>query len=490
MIILFVHGWSVRHTETYGDLPRWLAAQTGPDGARFKVESVFLGKYISFDDTVTMEDIARALQHALSTQFADQIKAGQRFAVITHSTGGPVVRLWMDLFWKKNLAQCPLSHLIMLAPANHGSALAQLGKSRLSRMKGFFQGVEPGQRVLDWLELGSAGSWALNASWLDYDCVAARIFPFVLTGQRIDRRLYDPLNSYTGEAGSDGVVRVAAANANYSLLRLTQQNSELKAHRLRRAAPSAFGVLPGLSHSGKEMGILRSVNYAEAAEHPAAQWVLRCLHVRNAAEYRQVADGLAALTERTQAEERIELVQTLLRTRSFPNPRHTMIVFRIVDDRGETLSDYDLYFTAGPKYDENQLPEGFSRDRQRNQLDRGKLTYYLNYDAMAEGLAHPKLGGLFGFFIVARPGETRNRPKLVFYRPLSFNGTVQQVRKLLNPNETLMVEIQLERRVDAAVFQIDKKLEPGPIGAKPTGEQFVIDWRVAVRQSRPQSSRW
>ena len=58
MIILFVHGWSVRHTETYGELPRWLAAQTDADGRPFKVENVFLGKYISFDDTVTIDDLA------------------------------------------------------------------------------------------------------------------------------------------------------------------------------------------------------------------------------------------------------------------------------------------------------------------------------------------------------------------------------------------------------------------------------------------------
>ena len=42
----------------------------------------------------------------------------------------------------------------MLAPVNHGSALAQLGKSRLSRIKVWVQGVELGQRILDWLELG------------------------------------------------------------------------------------------------------------------------------------------------------------------------------------------------------------------------------------------------------------------------------------------------------------------------------------------------
>jgi len=88
----------------------------------------------------------------------------------------------------------------MLAPANHGSALAQLGKSRLGRIKSFFEGVEPGQHILDWLELGSDMSWQLNESWLDYDCIAHGIYPFVLTGQKIDRQLYDTLNSYTGEA--------------------------------------------------------------------------------------------------------------------------------------------------------------------------------------------------------------------------------------------------------------------------------------------------
>ena len=100
MIVLFVHGWSVRHTDTYGELPAWLARQPGPDGRPFTVEDVFLGKYISFDDTVTVDDIARALESALQDQLGSRFKKGERFAAITHSTGGPVVRAWMDLFWK------------------------------------------------------------------------------------------------------------------------------------------------------------------------------------------------------------------------------------------------------------------------------------------------------------------------------------------------------------------------------------------------------
>ena len=76
----------------------------------------------------------------------------QEFSCITHSTGGPVVREWVDRFYgARKLRELPLKHLVMLAPANHGSALAVLGKQRLSRMKSWFQGVEPGQKVLDWL---------------------------------------------------------------------------------------------------------------------------------------------------------------------------------------------------------------------------------------------------------------------------------------------------------------------------------------------------
>jgi len=37
-----------------------------------------------------------------------------------------------------------------------------------------------------WLELGSDQSWELNRDWLVYDCVTNRLYPFVLTGQKIE----------------------------------------------------------------------------------------------------------------------------------------------------------------------------------------------------------------------------------------------------------------------------------------------------------------
>lgn len=472
MIVIFVHGWSVTHTNTYGELPQWLERQRNDGTLNIQIGNIYLGRYISFDDTVTVDDIARAFDQAVRDEITDKLQNGERFACITHSTGGPIVRKWMDLYFKNNLAKCPLSHLIMLAPSNHGSALAQLGKSRLGRIKSFFEGIEPGQQVLDWLELGSDMSWQLNESWLDYDCTAHGIYSFVLTGQKIDRQLYDAVNSYTGEAGSDGIVRVAATNMNYSLLRLHQEGSNgenLVVAKMLRTHSMAFGVLPGCSHSGKNIGIIRSVTMANAATHPTAIWVLRCLQVRTPGSYNTLAKELDKLTQETQKNEHIEDVKTLIFKREYITNRYSMIIFRLIDDRGNHLADYDLYLTAGPQYSEGALPTGFFVDRQRNIRNRGKLTYFLDYDIMETGLNTSQMQSNLGFRIKAYP-EASNQA-LAYYRVLDFHSSLADINQILRPNETVMVEIMLQRRIDKAVSRITNNLTPAKISVKPTGQK-------------------
>lgn len=470
MIVIFVHGWSVTNTNTYGELPQWLEQQSQ---LNVQVGNIYLGRYISFNDSITVDDIARAFDQAVRDELADKLHHNERFACITHSTGGPIVRQWMDLYFKKDLSKCPLSHLIMLAPANHGSALAQLGKSRLARIKSFFEGIEPGQQVLDWLELGSAMSWQLNESWLDYDCPEHGIYPFVLMGQKIDRQLYDALNSYTGEAGSDGIVRVAAANMNYNLLKLNQEGSNgesLVVAQMKRSKPMAFGILPGCSHSGKKMGIIRSVMMTNAATHPTAQWVLRCLQVKNRDNYNALSKALEKLSLETQQNEHSEVMKTLIAKREFITNRYSMIIFRLIDDRGNQLDDYDLYLTAGPQYSEHALPPGFFVDRQRNQLKPGKLTYFIDYDIMEAGLNTPKMQGNLGFRIRAYPES--NTQTLAYYKLLDFRSSLADIHKIIHPNETVMVEIKLQRRIDKTVFRISNNLTPSKINPKPSGEHI------------------
>jgi hypothetical protein len=461
MHIVFVHGWSVTHTNTYGDLPQWLAQQS----PKFNIQNVYLGKYISFADTVTVDDIARAFNQALKDALGAKLDDG--FACITHSTGGPVVRHWMKLYFESDLSLCSMKHLIMLAPANHGSALAQLGKGVLSRIKGLTEGVEPGVKVLDWLELGSDASWKLNECWLTYDCVPHGVYPFVLTGQTIDRAFYDHLNSYTGEPGSDGVVRAAAANMNYRLLRLHQDGEALVVSSTQRSVCSAFGILPGMAHSGEDKGIIRSVQLSKASKHPAAQWVLRCLQVASVADYKAVCAELDKVTAQTQRDERIEVQKKLFGAKKYYTGRYCMLVFRFIDDRGDALSDYDLFITGGPNYSPDDLPAGFFLDRQRNKRNGGKLTYYLDYDVLRRGLNRKELEGRIGFKVIARPLEGGD--SLAYYRPLEFESAEDAIADILHPNETLMIEIKLQRCVDATVFRVEGKLTPSKIDKTPSG---------------------
>jgi hypothetical protein len=465
MRLVFVHGWSVTSTDTYGGLPAALAANA-PPRLELVVEHLYLARYVSFSDEVTVDDIARGMEAAVAAEIIPKLTRDERFACITHSTGGPVVRTWMDLHYRERLDRCPLSHLIMLAPANHGSALAQLGQGKLARMKFFAEGVQPGTGVLDWLELGSAQSWALNRAWLEYDLPAAGMFAFVLTGQSIDRHFYDNLNSYTGEAGSDGVVRVAAASMNYGLIRLEQKGATFRLARRRQSAVTALGVLPGLSHSGSDMGIMASVTARGSRAHPTVKAVLQCLAVGSQASYRSCRRKLQALTARTQAAERVRRnKQLFLFTRRFQTSRYFMLVFRVLDDRGNEIRDYNIVFTAGPDYDANHLPPGFFVDRQRNGRNAGKLTYYLDYDVMARWFARPQLQDKFGFEISARPDNG-----YAFYAVGRYRGSFSALKRYFAPNQTVMIEIVLQRTVMQGVFRLTQDLTPASFRKQPAGK--------------------
>lgn len=476
--LVFLHGWSVTSTDTYGGLPERLAAELAAAGAPIKLHAVHLGRYVSFRDEVRMEDLARAMQSALRRELGALIDAGKRFAVITHSTGGPVAREW---WWRyhvqpRQAPPCPMSHLLMLAPANFGSALAQLGKGRLSRLKALTQGVEPGAGVLDWLEQGSPEAWALNEAWLRGRFGAPGgedgrgVYPFVLTGQRIDRKLYDHLNPYTGESGSDGVVRVASANLNAGLLVLEQGRGEspdalVPVGGLKRAPRSAFRLIGGAAHSGREHGILRSVETARGgAGGELVDALLRCLRVQDAAAYTRLCDDFDAETAAVQAAEKVEVEKVrLLPDRLHIHDRGSLVVFRLRDSEGHALSDFDLLLTgAGDSPD--RLPEGFLRDRQRNSRMRSTLSFFFNHDLMVgcDGIPHPGRAGRWareatvgvdrlGLRVNARPHKG-----LVHYRQATIAAEPKLLRQVLRPNETTLVDIVLKRRVDREVFGFER----------------------------------
>ena len=481
-IVVFVHGWSVTHTRTYGELPARLAAEASAAGMPIDAREIHLGRYISFHDEVRIEDIARAFRTAIDEQLGPLLAQGRRFVCITHSTGAPVVRTWWRRYHQGARAPaCPMSHLLMLAPANHGSALAILGKGRLGRIKSWWSGVEPGRGVLEWLTLGSAAAWELNRDWIESQgrhVGPTRVFPFVLTGQSIDRAFYDNLNSYTGEAGSDGVVRVASASLQAGYLRLVQQAPvplpgsrsgrfhapELRVERELCALETPLRILSGKSHSGRRRGIMRSVR-AELDAQPDRETIdalLRCLRVESLAQYRALTREFAAESEAVQASEQLEVAR-----RRFPEPldflhdRYSMLIFRLSDHEGHAVPDFDLLLTAGEKDSPNHLPRGFFVDRQQNPDQLDTVCYYLNHSVLTgcaaihdgERLVRPPIVGTsgLGLRIVARPDAG-----FAHYMECGIEASPEFLRSLIVPNRTTLVDIVLQRVVGSETFRLER----------------------------------
>jgi hypothetical protein len=460
MKLVFVHGWSVTDIDTYGELPEVLKREA-PAELDLEIENIYLGEYISFHDEVTLYDIARAFESAR----LDKLGENQSFACITHSTGGPVIRLWLELFYKDNLSNTPLSHLIMLAPANHGSSLAALGKAKVGRIKAWFSGVEPGVGVLNWLQLGSIGQWDLNTSWLDYK-YDDTFYPFVLSGEKIDNHFYDFLNNYLVEKGSDGVVRLTGANMNYRKLTLKQDSSAeeldaiidgstMKAYPLvldgeiKSSTPCAFEVIKDASHSGDKYGIMGSVKKRKKVK-PVVTSIIESLQVNTNAQYQQTIENMKSRTNTVQGKKE----------------KYVMFIFNISDQFSNKINDYDMILLAGNRYEPSKLPKGFFVDRQKNNIS-GHLVYYLNYNKLKD-----IKDGKFGIRIVARPDKGFSH-----YKAAEFRSESITLKEVLYPNQTLMVDVILERKISKNTFVLDKfgesSSDNGSFKNREVGSNFI-----------------
>jgi len=463
MNLIFVHGWSVHSHKTYAKLPLVIQKQAQQLGIEINTIDLKLARYISFDDSIEMRDITRAFHQAIAEQIPDNSDRSQPFACITHSTGSPVVRAWMDEFYGKDQQKkVPLTHLITLAPANHGSALAQIGKGRLGRIKAAFEGIQPGIKILDWLELGSTGQRDLNYHYLDYQSPSyGNPFLFTITGQYIDAKLYDHLNSYTGEPGSDGVVRVAAANMNFRKVVLAQSEETYDVvdfqdrkkrrypHKLKIQLPvqhspaTAHRIVADSSHSGDKHGIMGSVQKINQVHRPVVAPILEALQVSKRAEYNQLVK-----TWKIQSDEQQELDRA---SDHKPTGAYSMIVFSIWDHEDQPMDDFDIYLLSGNDYDPDQLPKGFFQDRQKNSLRCNTITYYLNHDKLSD-ICDKKIG----FLVRAR----RNRG-FVYFNDAEWHSDDLDLEDILEANQTLYLDIHLTRNVDIETTRLDPMTKLG-----------------------------
>ena len=458
--LVFVHGWSVTNTSAYGALPARVQQQAAAAGLGLTIADLWLSEYVSFDDAVTMGDLIRGFDHALR----DLHLLDSSFACIAHSTGGPLVREWLRAQRERPGAYSTirLSHLIMLAPANFGSALAQLGKGSLGKLKSWLGGVEPGQRILDWLELGSAESLALNLDHIHGDDPATRgQFQFVLTGDRPNRALYDHINSYTGEDGSDGVVRIAAANLNARHAVLTRSNADTLTLNVTQAPGSAFKLIPGASHSDDTSGIMTG-----AGDHTVDS-ILRCLRISDAAGYASLRNDFdKENAARDQDRVELEPVGPFSPRVHIHDPRSLLIV-RLTDEAGEALLDSRFLLQAGTPPNPDWMPQGFMLDRQANSRARHVISMFLNHALLAgtERIADPHDGRK-----TLRAAVQAHRPYSANVQPSDLTGLVHHAAAnmrqgddlldVLGPHQTTVLDVVMPRKVHEGVFRLTQTLTP------------------------------
>jgi len=157
-----------------------------------------------------------------------------------------------------------------------------------------------------------------------------------------------------------------------------------------------------------------------------------------------------------------------------------MIIFRIRDNKGFPIHDYDVILT-GENNDPNLLPPGFLVDKQKNKLNPEVITMSINYDLMVgcepviyEGknkkdkdeVIRPSQKGLkeLGLIIKSRPDEG-----FVHYEGGLLQADLKNLKKFLKPNQTILVDVELKRVVHEGVFELTKKEGPEDFRKQPRG---------------------
>jgi hypothetical protein len=187
---------------------------------------------------------------------------------------------------------------------------------------------------------------------------------------------------------------------------------------------------------------MRSVTPSSAAAKPVVGEIVKCLGVETRTDYTARLGELDALTTETQ---KANAAQYGGKERHF-----VMFIFRVRDDREQVVGDYDLLL-LGNGFQPDKLPSGFFVDRQRNPRSQA-LVYYLDYDVLTDtddlGIrvnARP---------VYSEPGESTPNA-FAGYRAAEFRFTGKQLKQFVRPNETVYVDIVLNRMVDVETLRLE-----------------------------------
>ncbi|MDP2133570.1 MAG: hypothetical protein Q8J99_08180 [Sulfuritalea sp.] len=469
--VLIVHGWSDT-SDSFLPLARFLA------GHGFEAKTLWLGDYISMEDDIRVQDVAIRMAEVIDQRIA----AGEldsSFDVIVHSTGGLVVRAWMTTRYKSDIARCPMQRLLMLAPANYGSKLAAIGKSMLGRLvKGFRHGFHTGTSMLNDLELASPFQWELAQR----DVLVApggdtgryygdgAVLPFVIVGTRGYTGM---LRQIANENGSDGTVRVCAANLNARGVTIDFRESDPE--RMMQVWPSRLehdiplAVLPTRTHGSivdperVDPDNQDDMVETDAERQTLGALILEALGCKDYAGYRAIQQRWDELTEAT-AQRRFD---------QGDNPhaeayhQYLQLNAYVVDDHGKPVPDYFLEFFSNPARGDDQsnvyLHSNVLEDVKKNSQSEALRNLYFDRTDLVDGyytrFSKADKPVLYMSIDATAPGANVHYfdpadPRAAGMVPIHLEG--DRTRRWLRRNTTHFVQIVLPRRPAADVFRLTR----------------------------------
>ncbi len=409
-------------------------------------------------DEITLPDLGNAMIVALND--ADIPQERHSFDLIVHSTGGLVGREYLrQVCYSEeghlDASLTPVRHFVFLAPANFGSPLAHVGKSMFGRLfKGWkWDGfMETGTGVLNALELASPYSAQLAMTDLfdpgfpifdPCNTLATVMVGTVGYDDRFKRILH--------ENGSDGTVRVSTANLNAKYVKAYFRDPELTPDMKVVSAncPEIPFAVFKRNHG--------NITEPTAIDDQVGELLLKALRVTKSGypEHREYCRELTA-----------ETYAAGLKSRSNSDKekfhQYMNVVFYVHDQFGNPVDDYfiELYQEDD---DEDTVFEKINReileDVHVNRSSGAWRSLYFDMDDMKD-LIETHAGEVSLSLVAARVSELigyANPPDV----PETGGVPVlsQKNKSFFFPNQTLLVEIEINRTQSAEVFRLKPKSE-------------------------------
>ena len=479
--VLIIHGWS-DSSRSFRPLVEFLRANG------YQAVPLWLGDYISLDDDVRVEDVAKRLQAVVREKLAGG-ELTEPFDVIVHSTGGLVAREWISAYYADDIASCPAKRLIMLAPANFGSRLASLGKSMVGRIvKGWNNWFHTGTEMLNALELASPYQWRLAEQ--DLFVPAGRssapaiygdvgIYAFTIVGTHPYASL---LRQMVNEDGADGTVRACAANLNVRGVTIDfaadEQQPLVTPWKLRHKTGIPLAVLPDRTHGSVINPEKNDIKSPDAYEERLGQLILQALSCDTLADYQAIAGEWSAITEATSALSSDESQrEEVLDKDSDPKWFHQymQVNVRVMDDHGADVGDYFLEF-SGPEEERGDHSSLYFHTEvlehvHVNQLNSAYRCLYVDhtdllgnyYDAIRGNVTRALFmsisaapaGSNVSYFEDVRKGAKGTVP-LHFEKEKKSGPAAQRQIRWLQPNTTHFATIVIPRTPADKVFRMKK----------------------------------